>query len=352
MVFLQNLVLFLLMITVLVFVHEFGHYYFAKRFGVFVEKFCIGFGKPIFAKKDKKGTIWSIAPIPLGGFVKMKGEMVYSQATTEPEKDSFNSKTLLQKTIIVAAGPFINLVFGFLLFVIVGLFVSAKQYLPVVGGIAENTPAYNAKLQINDKITKINGINISTWGDISKVIAQENGKELLFEVERGNKNLSYNIKPIKQQNQEGERFIIGISYNSNYYVYKDFSLLKSLQFSYNMFIDLNKEIISWLKRAFLGNVSLDEVGGPVKIAEVSGQIYKESLISWLFFVGVFSINLAIINLLPIPALDGGHLMFYAIEALTKRKVPARVIGILTTASFVLLMSFMIFITFRDILQLF
>ncbi len=352
MLFLQNLFLFLVMITILVFVHEYGHYYFAKKFGVFVEKFSLGFGKALYSKKDKHGTIWAIAPIPLGGFVKMKGEMNYSQAESQ-DKSSFNSKALWQKTIIVGAGPFVNLVFGFLLFLVFGLFASAKQYQPVIGHVLEDSPAHQAQMQTNDEIVSINGQSIKYWADISQTIAKQDLSQNLNIVLKRQDNLqSVSLKAIEQQTEQGKRPIIGISYNSDYYTYSGFSFSKALNFSFNVFIDLNKEIINWLKRAFLGKVALEEVGGPVKIAQVSGDFYNTGILNWMFFIGALSINLAIINLLPIPALDGGHIMFYAIEAITRRKVPAKIIGFLSTLSFFVLMTFMLLITFRDVLELF
>ncbi len=352
MIFLQNLFLFLFMITILVFVHEYGHYYFAKKFGVFVEKFSLGFGKAVYSKKDKHGTVWAIAPIPLGGFVKMRGEMNYSQAESS-DNSSFNSKTLWQKTIIVGAGPFVNLVFGFLLFLIFGLFASAKQFQPVVGSVLEDSPAHIANMQINDEIVSINGQSVKTWADISQTIAKQDLTQNLNIVLKRDESLqSISLKAIEQETEQGKRPIIGISYSNNHYTYSGVSFSKALSFSFNVFVDLNKEIISWLKRAFLGKVALDEVGGPVKIAQVSGDFYNAGILNWIFFIGALSINLAIINLLPIPALDGGHIMFYAIEAITRRKVPAKIIGFLSTLSFFVLMSFMLLITLRDVLELF
>jgi regulator of sigma E protease len=350
-----NLVAFVVVLGVLIFFHELGHFLVARLFGVGVERFSLGFGPRILGKQVGI-TDYRISAIPLGGYVKMVGEEPDSEIDPADIPISFTHKHVFKRILIVAAGPFFNLLLAALIFY--GVFqVSGLMILkPVVGGVEADTPAALAGLAEGDEIAAIDGSAIGSWEEMAAAISQSEGRPLVLTVKRGESLQDLTITPTLKpaQNIFGEpidRYVIGISAAGDFETQRLNPLQALLESVYRTYYFTKLTVVSVVK-LIQGTVSTKTLGGPIMIAEMAGQQAKEGAGNLVTFIALLSINLAILNILPIPVLDGGHLLFFTIEAVTGRPVNVKVREVAQQAGIFLLMLLMILVFYNDITRIF
>ena len=343
---------FLLVLSFLVFFHELGHFLAARYFGVTVQVFSIGFGKQIYSKVWR-GTKWQIALIPLGGYVKMKGQDDTKPGLQEAGSDSYNNKKPWQRIVILFAGPFANFLLAAILYFIIAL-GGANSLSPRVGKIQENSPALKAGIQVNDIIVRINETDIKTWDEIGKYIRSSQGA-LKFYIKRDGKLISKTINPhiSDAQNifkENIKKRMIGISPAPKLVtIYHD--PISALSFAYDKTIESSKMIFQGVQKLIQGVVPSSEIGGVITIGKVISDASESSIIALFAITALISVNLGVLNLLPIPALDGGHIMFNLYEIIFRRKPSEKAFMYLTIAGWVILASLMLLGIYNDINRL-
>ena len=344
---------FLLVLSFLVFFHELGHFLAARYFGVRVHVFSIGFGKQFFAK-EWRGTTWQLSLIPLGGYVKMKGQDDSNPALIENGDDSYNTKKPWQRIIILFAGPFANFLLAAILYFSIAI-MGASTFAAQIGTVQKNSPAFNAGILKDDLIIRINEKEIKAWEDIGKIIVNSQGP-LKFYIKRDNKLIAKTINPYisDSQNMFKEKIkkrMIGIS-PSGKVIQLDLSLSESLVYAYEKTIFSSTMIFQGVQKLIQGIIPSSEIGGVITIGKVISDASESSIIALFTITALISVNLGVLNLLPIPALDGGHIMFNIYEMITKRKPSDKVFMFLTIAGWVILGSLMLLGIYNDIKRIF
>lgn len=342
----------LLVLSALIFFHELGHYLAARRIGVRVEVFSIGFGKKV-ASFYKWGNEWRLALIPLGGYVKMKGQDDSDPSKKSYDSDSYNVKTPLQKMFILFAGPLANFVLAFFLYFIIAL-GGPNILSPVVGEVTKESPAFVAGLETNDTIRSINGIEIKTWEEMAKII-ETSSDSLDIQIERGGyiRQISLLPKITQTKNMFGETIekkMIGIAAAGVMHKL-ELGLSQTLSYATNQTVFASTMIFTSVKKLILGEVPANELGGVISIVKITSDASEAGWMSVLFFAALISVNLGVLNLLPIPALDGGHIMFNLYEFLFKKEVNEEIMVKLTIAGWVILFSLMGLGLYNDINRL-
>lgn len=354
----NTIVSFILVLGVLIFVHELGHFIFAKLFGVRVLKFSLGFG-PRLVGRVVGETEYVISAFPLGGFVKMFGENPDERQIDEADrKVSFAHKSVAARFCIVLAGPLFNLLFAVVLFF--GLFLAIGVPQPVdttlVGKVNEGSPAFTAGLKAGDEILSIDGRPTIHWEDVLEGVKRSEGRQLTMAVRRGQDQLSLAVVPQRDsvKNVFGEeveqRFMIGIV--------KDDKVEYQRVGPVQAFGDACRQTWMYVSLTAMGFVKIiqrvvpaSELGGPILIAQIAGEQMKAGWINLIYFMGLLSVNLGILNLLPIPVLDGGHLVFLTLEGVLRRPVHERAQIIAQQVGIALLGALMIFVFYNDILRI-
>jgi len=342
----------LLVLSALIFFHELGHYFAARAMGVFVEVFSIGFGRKIASFK-RWGTEWKISLIPLGGYVKMKGQDDSDPTKKSYDADSYNVKTPAQKIFILLSGPLANFVLAFFLYFAIAL-GGPSVLSPVIGKIVKDSPAFVAGLETNDTIRSINGVDISSWEEMAKLIEASEGS-LSIELERAGFIQHIALSPKITQttnmfNEVIEKKMIGIG--SAGVTHKlELGLGETLSYATNQTIFASTMIFTGLKKLIVGEVPANELGGVISIVKLTSDASEAGWMSVLFFAALISVNLGVLNLLPIPALDGGHIMFNLYELIFKREVNEEIMVKLTIAGWVILFSLMGLGLYNDINRL-
>ena len=344
----------LIILSFLIFFHELGHFTAARFFGVQVDVFSIGFGKKLITKQIGK-TQWTFSMIPLGGYVKMKGQDDTDPSFVSYDEDSYNIKKPWQRVIILLAGPFANFLLAFLLYLSISA-IGVPKLLAVVGDINSTQPAYKAGVQVGDRITQINGKKIIYWEDIGEGI-QNNTSQLQVTLLRKNEYIDLTITPELQKvrnkfNETVERKIIGIRPDINATTTVAYGLSDGLEYAYTQTQHASMLIIKGLQKLLSGLVPMEQLGGVVSIVDVTAKASSVGIISLLFFTALISVNLGVLNLLPIPALDGGHIMFNLYEMITKRKPNEEIMYKLTLMGWAILLSMMILGLYNDMNRLF
>jgi regulator of sigma E protease len=343
----------ILVLSVLIFFHELGHFTAARYFGVQVDVFSIGFGKKLYSRTIGK-TEWSIAAIPLGGYVKMKGQDDSDPTKISYDEDSYNVKKPWQRIIILLAGPFANFLLAFILYFAIAN-LGVPKLLPYVGSVGENTPAFSAGIKKEDKLVQINGINIQYWENIGKNINDAKGDITLI-VERNKELLTLQLHPkvIDDQNIFGEKItrrIIGITPSGKQTtVY--FGFVEGLDYAWEETKKASLLIVQSVQKLITGVVGADKLGGIITIVDVTAQASSAGLLALFFFTALISVNLGVLNLLPIPALDGGHIMFNLYEMITGKTASEKVMMYITMVGWILLISLMMLGLYNDINRLF
>ena len=350
-----NIFAFIIVLGVLIFFHEFGHFLIARLFGVGVEKFSLGFGPRLFGKKVGI-TDYRLSAIPLGGYVKMVGEEPDAEVDPADLPLSFTHKHVFKRMLIVAAGPVFNILLAVLIFF--GIFWASGTFImkPSIGAVRAGSPAEAAGLMKGDLITVINGTAINSWDEMAEIINASEGNTLDLSIRRQESTVDFSIAPEKvpTQNIFGEeilRYVIGIeasreSYSKEMNPIEAFT--ESLKQSYRV-IELMVVIIAKLIK---GDISTDTLGGPIMIAQMAGDSAKAGVGSLIFFIALISINLAVINLLPIPVLDGGHLLFFLIEAIKGSPVSIKIREVAQQVGLFILILLMILVFYNDIHRIF
>tara|TARA_E500000331_G_scaffold280277_1_gene273491 strand:- start:126 stop:1238 length:1113 start_codon:yes stop_codon:yes gene_type:complete len=359
---------FVVLILIVVFIHEYGHYYFAKKYGVGVTDFSIGFGQEIFGWNDKSGTRWKICWIPLGGYVKFFGDRnVYSQAdhkeilekyNEEEQKKLFILKPLYQRSLIVFGGPLANFLLALVIFFSIYTFVG-KDFTPaVINEVQKDSPAMTGGLKQNDVILEIDGNKVESIMDVSKFITMSTDEIIDFKVKRSYDELILKIKPniVPGEDNLGNKLnkrIVGIklgAYNNEINHVK----LGPAQAIYHAAHEVYYVGVSSLKyigAMIFGKADTSQLGGPIRIAKISGQVAEFGVLAFISMMAYISISLGLVNLFPIPMLDGGHLMFYAFEKVLGRPLSQKTQEGFFRIGLFLLISLMFFTTFNDLKDL-
>lgn len=331
----NTIISFVVVFGILVLFHEFGHFAMAKANGIKVNEFAIGIGPKVF-KIQKKETLYSIRALPLGGFVKMEGENKASE-----DVRSFYNKSPYRRLSVIAAGPLMNFVLAFLLLSIVFFNIGFPN--TTIDEVIINEPAEINGMQSGDEIIAINGENINDWDDIVRIISETTGN-LDISVIRNSDTLDFHIQP-KIEQDTGRR-VVGIIPQI------EKSFFKSLREGYNQLVFLIKNIFTVLKDLIGGNKIEGEIVGPIGIMGIVGEAANDGILSLLFIAAYLSINLGIINLLPFPALDGGHLVFILIEIIRGKPISIEKEGMVNFIGFAILMALMLLVILKDISKLF
>ncbi len=348
----MGFVTFLIVLSILVFIHELGHFTVARLLGVKVYVFSIGFGKKLITK-EWIGTQWTLSLIPLGGYVKMKGQEDLNPALANNDADSYNTKTPFQRILILLAGPFANFLLAFIIYIAIGI-LGNNHLAPQIGKVVKNSPAFKAGIKIDDEILKINNTEITTWDDLSDIIKNSDGA-LKFYIKRDGKIKTIVIRPklSDSQNMFKEKIqkkMIGIA-PAPKIVTVHYSPIEAISFGYDKTIEASKMIFLGVQKLLQGIVPSSEVGGVISIGTVISDASQSSFVALLTIMALISVNLGVLNLLPIPALDGGHIMFSLYEMITKQKPSEQVLIYLTVVGWVLLFSLMGLGLYNDINRL-
>ena len=353
--FLQSALAFVVVLGVLVFVHEFGHYAAARWRGVHVEVFSIGFGHAIASWKDRVGTTWKLAWLPLGGYVKLHGLERPETVSAETQAGwipgrTFHDKDILSRAIVVAAGPVANFLLAAVLFTV--LFATAGQPVtqPVVAEVVAGSPAAAAGLQVADRIDAIDGVATPTFLDIQGIVSDHPGAKMVLTVRRGDANLTLNATVGTRDGGNGTQVgMLGI--RGGEVAYHRLNPLAAVGQGVAQTWDVTAETISGVAQMITGRRGTEELGGPLRIAQLSGQVAQLGLASLVSFIAILSVNLGLINLFPIPVLDGGHLLFYLAEAIRGRPMPVKAQEFGFRAGLALLAALFVFATWNDLTHL-
>jgi len=346
---------FIVVLGVLIFFHEFGHFLVARLFGVGVEKFSLGFGPRLIGKKVGI-TDYRISAIPLGGYVKMVGEEPDAEIAPEDISLSFTHKHVAKRMLIVAAGPVFNILLAVIIFF--GIFFASGTFIlkPSVGSVKQGSPAFAAGLEKGDLITAINESTINSWDEMAEIINASKGQKINLAVRRGESTRNFSLAPeqVTTKNIFGEdvqRYIIGITASGETYS-KQLNLFQAFSESMVQTYRVTELMVVIIAKLITGDISTDTLGGPIMIAQMAGDSAKAGIGSLISFIALISVNLAIINLLPIPVLDGGHLLFFSIEAVKGRPVSIKVREIAQQVGLFLLILLMILVFYNDISRIF
>jgi len=333
--------------------HEFGHFLLAKLSGVGVLTFSVGFGPKLWVIK-KGETEYALSAFPLGGYVKMVGEDPDEEVPQSQIEKSFAHKGLLKRIAIVVAGPGFNLLLAVLLLMVVYTFYGVPVMSTQVSGVEKGAPAEKAGIVKGDRIVAIDGSEVTEWEDLSKRIKASGGKALGFQIRRGPKTINVTVEPTKKENRNifGELkddWMIGIG--SQVSIEKGKPGLAVVKAVYQTYDYAKLTLVAFYKM-IVGDVSPRNIGGPILIAQLAGQQAQEGLGSFLAFLAVLSINLGVLNLLPVPVLDGGHLLFFLVEAVIRKPVSLRYREMAQQVGICLLGLLMIYAFYNDILRFF
>jgi regulator of sigma E protease len=339
---------------VLIFVHELGHFIFAKLFRVGVEKFSLGFGPKLYGKTVGE-TEYLISAFPLGGYVKMVGENGEEELSPEDQARSFAVKPPLQRICIVAAGPVFNLLFAYLVFISLFM-IGVPSPTTKIGEVVKGKPAERAGIKAGDLVTAVSGKKVTRWDDFAKAIVDSKGQPLVIQVQRGSSTLSVTVTPESRtaKNIFGETVtspVIGVI-SAGETVIDRYGPGDALVMGTRQTTNVIRLTILSFEKLVERAIPLDSIGGPIMIAKMAGQQASAGLVSFLAFMALLSINLGVLNLLPVPILDGGHLFFYFWELLFRRPVSMKTREIAQQIGLVLLIGLMVLAFYNDIARYF
>ena len=365
---LSYLIPFLILIMIVVFIHEYGHYYFAKKYGVGVTDFSIGFGKEIFGWNDKSGTRWKLCWIPLGGYVKFFGDRnVFSQADQEElikqyndqdRKKLFVLKPLYQRVLIVFGGPLANFILALVIFFSIYTFIG-KDFTPaVINEVQKDSPAMIGGLKQDDIILEIDGNEVQSIMDVSKYITMSSADIIDFKVKRFSDEIILKVKPNTVLGEDNlgnkiQKRMVGIklgAYNNEINHVK-LGPVKALYHAANEVIYVSTASLKYIGSMIIGKADTSQLGGPIRIAKISGQVAEFGVLAFISMMAYISISLGLVNLFPIPMLDGGHLMFYTFEKILGRPLSQKTQEGFFRIGIFLLLTLMFFTTFNDLKDL-
>ena len=338
----MTLIYFILVLSITIFVHELGHFIFAKKAGIYVYEFCIGMGPRIFKFKRKNDeTEYGIRLFPIGGFCSMAGESVEIDEKV-PDDKRLQNKTWLQRFLTVVAGVMFNFIFAFIILFIVGLINGKPNDKTIISNVLENSPAYSSGLQANDVIIKLNGVKVNNVDRLMIEYQVNYGKDLNLEIKRDGEIKNITIKPLEVDGNYQYGFSLDNSIDKGF--------VAAIDYAFSKFISLISQMVIIIGYVFTGRLSLSSLSGPIGIYNIVGESAKAGLINIIYLIGYLSINVGFINLLPLPAFDGGRLLFLIIEKIRRKPVDAKVENTIHAVGMVLLMVLMIAITYNDIIR--
>lgn len=352
-----NILLFVFILGILVFIHELGHFLAAKKSGVYIYEFSIGMGPLIKQIKGKDGINYSIRALPLGGYVQMAGEIYEDDDTKEIPKEKFMcNRPWYQRLIILVAGVFNNFLLAFILLFAIGLIWGGTILKPEVHKVMEDSPALKAGMKDGDIITKVNGSKTKNWEKTQLLLILKD-KDGIYDIEvkhKDGKKETLKVEPEIIEDKNGKHPLYGFEIRAEKEKYKNFGdrIWKSLKFASAKFTGTIEQMWLTVLNLFTGKISINSLSGPVGIYEVVGDSREAGVESVISLMAYLSLNLGVMNILPIPALDGGHVLFLLIEMLTKKKPNQKIEAAATGIFFTLLILLMIYVTIHDIFRLF
>jgi regulator of sigma E protease len=345
----------IILLGILIFVHELGHFLFAKLLNVKVEKFSLGFGPRVVSKKFGE-TEYLVSALPLGGYVKMLGEHPEEdrELSEEDKKRAFNHQSVLRRFLIVFSGPVFNIAFAAVVFVFI--FLAGVPFLmPEVGEVMEDTPAMRAGLKQGDRIIKIGNVEVSAWSEMTGVIHNRPGEELDFRIEREGEVLELSITPDRKtvQNifgEDEEIGLIGIKPSGEQGTRK-YGLTRAVPMAVVRTIDIIGLTMIAFGKLITRVIPADSLGGPIMIFSMAGEQASAGARNFFGFMAFISINLGIINLFPIPVLDGGHILFLAIESLRKKPLSEKALMAAQRVGLAIIITLIVFVVYNDIMRI-
>jgi len=343
----------LVLITIVVFFHELGHFWVARRCGVHVDVFSVGFGREVFGFTDRKGTRWKFSAIPLGGYVKMKGQSdtegldTLDPASLSPEEraGSFLYKPLWQKAAIVFAGPAANYVLAVVIFSVLFATLGRSYTPPIIGDVEAGSAAEAGGLQVGDRILSIAGQEIQDFNRIRLALQVDLGETVEVVVERQGQEMRLTIKPEIRQNLR----MLGVRPTGESEIIH-YDPVDAVWIAITDTVDMTKTILTTVGQMIMGKRPASEIGGILRIGEMAGQQAQVSLLDFIAFAALISINLGLVNLFPIPLLDGGHLAFYGIEAVRGRPLSQRAQDVALKIGLAAVLGLMLFATWNDLVH--
>ena len=348
---LNSVVPFIIVLGVLVFVHEMGHYWAARLVGVHVEAFSVGFGPVIASRTDRRGTVWRISLLPLGGYVKLHGQERPEDTTPEARAAwqagrTFHEKSVGRRAIVIAAGPVANFVLAAVLYA--GLFATAGRpvTLPVIGKVAENSAAAHAGLLTGDLVTRIDGQKVRMFEDIFRLVSARPAQRITLTIHRGDADQT--LTATTDTRDLGGRRIGALGVTARDTAFQRMAPGAAVVGGVAEVWNVTRGWAVGLYQLVTGRASADELGGPLRIAQLSGQVAAIGFANLVAFIAVLSVNLGLVNLIPIPILDGGHLFFYAVEAVRGRPLPQRALEFGFRAGLALIAALFVFVTWKDL----
>ena len=348
-----SILAFAFVLGALILVHELGHFMVAKLFGVRVLTFSFGFGPRLIGRRWGE-TEYILSLLPLGGYVRMLGEEPTEEVPKEEERCSFALRPLRQRAAIVAAGPLSNLLFASFLFAFV-FWLGVPKLLPVIGEVMEDFPAAQAGLKPGDRVLEIEGRQVRYWETLLEVIPRCQGRELHLLIERGGRRFELKIRPkaVKRKNifgEEVEVYQIGVVPSGQVGIERHRPLeafLKGLRQTYWV----SKLVVLSVVKIIRGVISAKTIGGPIMIAQMAGQEAEKGLLRLLFFTALLSVNLGLLNLFPIPILDGGHLLLMGLEGVLRRPLDTRKLEVVQKVGLIIIVSLMVLAFYNDITRI-
>lgn len=349
----------IILLGLLIFFHELGHFLVAKYFKVYVEKFSIGFGPKLFSWKRGE-TEYMLSAIPLGGYVKMYGDGpdYNSEGDTEgaPEmkERAFNNKPLYARALIVFAGPLANFLLAAVVYALIFM-AGVPRSTAVIGEIMPDMPAAEAGLLEGDKVVSVDGNPVVFWDEMSSYVVERPGREIVFEIQRNGERMEIVVTPKEsmQKNVFGEDVkvgLVGVRVSGDY-IRVNYGFFPSLKMGVEKTAEVTGLIVTGVVKIFQKSVPADSIGGPIMILQMAKTSADEGVLMLLGLMAAISVNLAILNLLPIPVLDGGHLLFYAVEAVTRRPVSIKIREYANMAGMMLIFGLMFFAFYNDIVRI-
>jgi regulator of sigma E protease len=348
------IVAFLWVLGILIFIHEFGHFLIAKLAGVKVLKFSLGFGPTLIGKKIGE-TEYVISAFPLGGYVKPLGESPREEVAKGETGRAFSHQPVRKRMAIVAAGPLANFLLAVFIFSLV-FCIGVPQNIPVVGEVVDGFPAHEAGIRPGDRILQVDDVTITQWADLPAVISKSEGRVLQLTIKRGGEIIHVRVIPraaiVKNIfGEEVKTYQIGISPSEEFVVQRE-PVYKAIGMGFSQSWLITKltviSIVKIIERAIPAQKAL---GGPILIAQMAGKQAKEGFLNLIFFTAILSVNLCILNLVPIPILDGGHLLFMAIESIIGRPLSMRKMEVAQQIGLIIIIALMAFIFYNDIMRI-
>ena len=348
----RTILAFLVVLGVLIFIHEMGHYLAARWRGVHVDAFSIGFGRSIASWTDRRGTVWKISWIPLGGYVKLHGQMEPTEISGEDlatmrQDQTFHDKPVLDRAIVVAAGPAANFLLAALLFA--GLFATYGKPVgqTAIAAVAAGSVAEQAGLLPGDVIVSLDGNRVARFDQLQRYIQPRAGQEVAVQLNRDGRDVTVRVTPGTRPGSESAPVgILGVQGGS--VTFERLDPASALIAGAEQTLDVSVQTLVGIWEMITGQRSARDLGGPIRIAEVSGEAASLGLVPLVNLMALLSVSLGLLNLFPVPLLDGGHLMFYAAEAIRGRPLPPRVMEYGFRAGFALLIGLFVFASWNDI----